>query len=117
MQERVSFHDQISRNKVKSFILIFIIFLITVALIWVISRAWGGLDIFIISIMAVIISLSYLLIMYYNSDKIAIMSVGDKPADKIKSPDGPDLSELSQTEHPEYGEPQQYKHSSVQEVE
>ena len=40
----------------------------------------------------------------------------DKPKDKIEFPDAPDLSELSQTEHPEFGEPQRYKHSSVQEV-
>ena len=40
----------------------------------------------------------------------------DRPTDKIEVPDAPDLSELSKTEHPEYGESQQYKHSSVQEV-
>ncbi len=84
MQERIDFRDQISRNKIKSFILISVIFLIIVALVYVIGRAWGGIDIFLISIIAVIISISYLLIMFYNSDKIALVSVSARKAEKIK---------------------------------
>lgn len=84
MQERIDFRDQISKNKIKSFILMMVIFAVIVALIYVIGRAWDGVDIFIIFTFAIIISISYLLITYYNSDKIALASVGAKEADKIK---------------------------------
>lgn len=78
---RIDFRDQISKNKWKSVLLMIIVFAILVALIYVIGLAWGGADIFVILIIAIIISISYLLISYYNSDKIALMSVGAK---KIK---------------------------------
>jgi len=58
------------------------VFAVLVALVWVIGMAWGGVDIFIILIIAIIISISYLLISYYNSDKIAIASVGAKKASR-----------------------------------
>ncbi len=79
---RIDFRDQISRNKWKSFFLMFVVFAVLVALVWVIGMAWGGVDIFIILIIAIIISISYLLISYYNSDKIAIASVGAKKASR-----------------------------------
>lgn len=85
MPERIDFRDQIARNKIKSFLLMFIIFSVTVGLIYIIGKAWGGADIFVIFIFAIIFSLSYLLITYYNSDKIAIASVGAKEADKTRN--------------------------------
>lgn len=85
MQERIDFRDQISKNKIKSFILMLVIFSITVALIYVIGKAWGGFDIYILFIIAILISISYLLITYYNSDKIALASVGAKEANKTKN--------------------------------
>jgi heat shock protein HtpX len=78
---RIDFRDQISRNKWKSVFLMIIVFAVLVSLIYVIGLAWGGADIFVILIIAIIISISYLMISYYNSDKIALMSVGAK---KIK---------------------------------
>lgn len=75
---RIDFRDQISKNKLKSVILMLIVFAVLVALVYVIGLAWGGADIFVILIVAVIISISYLMISYYNSDKIAIASVGAK---------------------------------------
>jgi len=84
MPERIDFRDQISRNKIKSFILMLLIFSVIVAMIYVIGNAWGGFDIFILFAVAIIISISYLLITYYNSDKIALVSVGAKEADRIK---------------------------------
>jgi heat shock protein HtpX len=80
--EHIDFRDQISRNKRKSFFLMFSIFLVIIALVYAIGKVWGGFDIFSILIVAIIISLSYLLITYYNSDKIALASVGAKEADK-----------------------------------
>jgi heat shock protein HtpX len=84
MPERIDFRDQISRNKIKSFFLMVSIFAVIIALVYVIGKAWGGFNIFFIFIIAIIISISYLLITYYNSDKIALASVGAKEADKIK---------------------------------
>ena len=82
--ERIDFHDQIARNKRKSFFLILIVFAVLIALVYTIGLAIGTLDIFVISILAVIISLTYITISYYNSDKIALASVGAKPAEREK---------------------------------
>ena len=81
-QARISFHEQISRNKWKSFILIVIVFLVFLLLGYVISLATDPGYFFIIMIFAIIISILYILISYYNSDKIALASVSAKPADR-----------------------------------
>ncbi len=75
---RIDFRDQISRNKTKSFLLMFVVFAVLFVLIYVIGMAWGKFDIFIILIFAIIISISYIVVSFYNSDKIAILSVGAK---------------------------------------
>jgi len=76
--QRINFDDQISRNKVKSVILMFSVFLIVVLLGYVISYAFEPGYFFTIMIFSIIFSIGYLLISYYNSDKIAIASVGAK---------------------------------------
>ena len=82
--KRIDFRDQISRNKYKSFFLMCIIFIVFVLFGYVISLAMGEGYFFIIMIMAVFFSLSYILISFYNSDKIAIASVGAKKASREK---------------------------------
>lgn len=82
--ERVDFRDQISRNKMKSLFLMFCVFVVLVALIYFIGMAWGKVDIFVILIFAIIISISYIVISFYNSDKIAIASVGAVKAERNK---------------------------------
>lgn len=79
---RVDFRDEISRNKRKSFFLIFIVFLVFLVFGYVISMAFSPEYFFIILIFAIIFSILYILISYYNSDKIAIASVNAKKADK-----------------------------------
>lgn len=79
---RISFHDQISRNKWKSFFLIVIIFLVFLVLGYVISLVTDPGFFFIIMIASIIISILYILVSYYNSDKIALASVSAKPADR-----------------------------------
>ncbi len=79
---RIDFRDQISKNKMKSFFLIIIIFVVFLIFGYVIFLAMGGVDFFIIMIIAIIFSLSYLLLTYYKSDKIAIFSVGAKQASR-----------------------------------
>jgi len=57
-----------------------IVAIVLVALVYVIGLAIGGVDVFFLLILAIIISLSYILISFYNSDKIAVASAGAKPA-------------------------------------
>lgn len=78
--ERISFHEQISRNKLKSFLLIIIVFVLFIILGYLISLAASPSYFFIIMIFSTIFSLLYILIGYYNSDKISLMSVKAKPA-------------------------------------
>lgn len=80
MTERLSFHDQIQRNKMKSWILIIVIFIFFLALGAIISLAINPGLFFIIMIFATIFSLVYIVVSYYNSDKIALSSVRAKPA-------------------------------------
>lgn len=80
MPERIYFQDQINRNKRKSVFLMIIIFGIIIAMGYAISYAFSPVYFTGIMIIAVIFSLTYILISYYNSDKIALMSVGAKEA-------------------------------------
>lgn len=82
--EHLDFRDQIARNKRKSFFLMFGIFVIFLLLAYVISMAFAPGYFFIIMILAIVFSISYVLIGFYNSDKIAIASVGAKKASKEK---------------------------------
>ena len=77
---RVDFRDEIAKNKLKSFLLMFVIFCVIVALGYVISLAYTPDAFFGILILSIIFSISYLLITYYNSDKIALFSVNAKEA-------------------------------------
>jgi len=81
--ERVSFHDQISRNKWKSFFLMAIIFSVIVLLGYLISFAFDPTLFFVIMSISIVFSMSYLLFSYYNSGRIAIASVGAKEASRI----------------------------------
>lgn len=85
--ERIDFRDQISKNKWKSFFLMIVIFVVFVLFGYVISMAFEPGYFFIIMIFAILFSMIYILISYYNSDKIAIASVGAKKADRTKYKD------------------------------
>ena len=84
MPERISFHDQISRNKLKSFFLMAFIFVVLIVLGYVIGLASGPDYFLMIMVIAIIFSISYLLVGFYKSDKIALASVNSKPALKEK---------------------------------
>ncbi len=87
MRKYIDFRDQIARNKRKSFFLILSVSLILVALGYVISLAFSPEYFFIIMIITIIFTLSYTLLSYYNSHKIAVASVGAKPASRADYPD------------------------------
>ena len=80
--ERIDFRDQIAKNKRKSFFLIVIVFAILVLLGYVISMAFDSGYAFFIMIIAIIFSILYVVIGFYNSHKIAIASVGAKKANR-----------------------------------
>ncbi|MEM3091362.1 MAG: M48 family metallopeptidase [Candidatus Pacearchaeota archaeon] len=84
MVKRILFEDQIQRNKIKSFILILIIFIFFIILGYIISIILDPSWFFIIMIISIIFSLIYVLIGYYNSDKIAIAAVNAKPASRTE---------------------------------
>jgi len=82
-KEHVSFHDQISRNKWKSFFLIFIVFAVLVGITYVFGLIYSDFF-FVIMIFGIIISIVYIGISYYFSDKIALASIGAKEAGDIQ---------------------------------
>jgi heat shock protein HtpX len=82
--QRIDFRDQISRNKRKSFFMIFLIFIIFLILGYVIGGVFSPEYVFVIMILAIIISILYITISFYNSHKIAIASVSAKPASRAE---------------------------------
>ena len=82
---RISFHDQIARNKRNSIFLILCVALVLVGLVYAIGLAMGG-DIFFIGIFASIFSIGYILIVYHKSSKIALWSVNAKLAQRSHYP-------------------------------
>lgn len=77
--DKISFYDQIAVNKRKSFFLILLIILVIIALGYVIGNVYG--DPFVFLAIASIIAILYVMIGYYNSDKLALASVNARPAD------------------------------------
>jgi len=84
MAERLSFEDQISKNKAKSFILMLVIFFFIIGLGMLISQVVDPGLFYVFTIFATIFSLIYLWAGYYFSDKIALASVNAKPASQTQ---------------------------------
>ena len=79
---RINFDDQIFRNKLNSFILIVLIFIVFIVLGYVIGLVSSPGNFFIIMIFAIVISILYVLGGFYYSDRIALASVNARPADR-----------------------------------
>ena len=84
MAQRLSFQDEIQKNKLKSIFLMLFMVLILIVIGYVIALALDPSYFFIIMVFSIIISLSYTLISYYNAGKIALASVNAKPASNIQ---------------------------------
>lgn len=80
--QRIDFRDQISKNKWKSFSLMFVIFAIIILLGYVISFVLDPDLSSVILIFSIIISIFYVIVTYYNSDKIVLASVGAREIKK-----------------------------------
>jgi len=79
---RISFYNQISSNKWKSFFLIAIVFIVLISLGAVIGLAVGPDYFLIIMIISIVISILYVWVSYYYSADLALASVNAKPADR-----------------------------------
>jgi heat shock protein HtpX len=90
---RLSFYTEIRNNKIYSILLIFAVFLVFLLIGYIISQIYNPGYFFIIMIFSIIISILYILIGYYNSDKIAIASVNAKLASTEKHKQFYDLVE------------------------
>jgi heat shock protein HtpX len=86
MADKISFHDQIFRNKIKSVVLIVIIFIVLLVLGYVIGLVMGPDYFMMIMILAIVITIIYVVVGYYKSDKIALASVAAKPASQSQYP-------------------------------
>jgi len=84
--QRISFHDQIARNKLKSFFLILSVFIALILFGVIVGYIAGPTYFTIIMIISIIFSLSYILLSYYNSDKIALAAANAKPASQRDYP-------------------------------
>lgn len=77
--ERLSFYEEIRKNKIYSVLLIGIVAVVLILLVYVIGLAFTGANAFVLLIFGIVISLVYILIGYYSSDSLALSSVGAKP--------------------------------------
>jgi heat shock protein HtpX len=82
MTSRLSFHDEIRKNKRSSYLLIGIVLAVLLALVYTISFIIGGDYFFIILIVGTIISILYVVGGYYKSADLAIASVNAKKANQ-----------------------------------
>jgi len=80
---RISFYEDIRKNKIESFFLVTIVFAVLIALAYTIGFVVGGDFFWLILIIGTIISLIYVVGGYYKSAELAILSVNAKPADQI----------------------------------
>ena len=82
--QRISFHDEIARNKRKSVFLIICVLAVLFLLVYVIGLATGPDYFFMVLIFGTILSLVYVVGGFYNSGKLAVASAGAKKADPVK---------------------------------
>src|SRR3989338_575375 len=77
--KHIDFRDQIARNKAKSFLFMFFVLVVLIMLGYVLMQ-FLSFDFFSFASIWIIISISYILISYYNSDKIALAATGARQA-------------------------------------
>lgn len=90
---RLSFYDEIARNKRNSLFLIIFVFIVLTVLVYVISLAAGEAYAFFIIIFGTIFSLIYVVVGYSQSKEIALHSVRAKKASKAQFKQYHDLVE------------------------
>ncbi len=78
--QRLSFHEEIRKNKISSYLLIGIVLAVLLTLVYTIGFVLGGDYFFFIIIFGTILSLVYVVGGYYKSADLAIASVSAKKA-------------------------------------
>ncbi len=78
--QRLSFHEEIRKNKISSFFLIGIVLVVLLALVYTVGFVLGGDYFFFIIIFGTIFSIIYVVSGYYKSATLAIASVNGKKA-------------------------------------
>lgn len=81
---RLSFYEEIRRNKIQSFFLIGMVLLVLLLLVYIIGYAMGPDYFFVVLVFGTILSLVYVVAGYYKSAELAIASVRAKPAEGIQ---------------------------------
>ena len=81
-QTRLNFRSEITKNKLHSIFLIGTVLLILLFLTYVIAAIFAQSYFFPILIIGTAFSILYIIISYYKSDKIAILSANAKPANE-----------------------------------
>lgn len=82
--QRLSFYDEIKRNKRHSYLLIGVVMLVLLLLVYVIAMVVGTDYFFVILIFGTIISILYVVGGYYKSAQLALISVNAKPASETQ---------------------------------
>lgn len=75
MYKKVDMYSQIRNNKIKSVLLIVIMFFLIIAIVYLFGLVYNPATAFIFLIFGIIFSTIYILVMFYKSDKIALASV------------------------------------------
>lgn len=82
--EKLSFHDEIAKNKRNSVILIAVVFVILILLGYVISIVYDPALAIIFIVIAALIGIFQILFSYYNGDKVVLKATGAIPAERKK---------------------------------
>lgn len=85
--EHIDFRDQIKKNKIKSALLMIFVAIFIVVIGYVISFAFSPRYFFTVMIISIIVALLYTWFNFYNSDRIAILSVKAREAKRQEFPD------------------------------
>jgi len=80
MAERLSFYDEIGRNKRNSILLFFVVFALTVFLGYVIGMVYDPSLSLLFVVVAAVLAILQIVNSYYNGDKIVLLSTGAREA-------------------------------------
>jgi len=80
--KKLNVQDEISKNKLKSITLMLVVFLSLIFIVYIIGMFYDPASANFFVIIALIFSLTFTVVSYYNSDKIVLASVKARPATK-----------------------------------
>jgi heat shock protein HtpX len=78
--EKLSFHDEIEKNKRDSILLVFIVFIVVLILGYTIGMVYDPAISTVFIVIAAIIAFVQIIFSYYNGDKVVLASTGAREA-------------------------------------